>query len=186
MANRTLRGIRETAPYKWNGHNPDIETQCGPRIAKFLFRSEGFNTQELEALLTYMNYIPLAPNRHLAPDGQLSEAQERGKTIFYRQNTNDGRVIPVYNRCDTCHPTETHYTARISTDVASATQYDTNGMFDIPQLDRVYEDAPYMHNGEALTLEEIWTVYNNQDTHGVTSDMSKEQLNDLIEFLKTL
>jgi YVTN family beta-propeller protein len=186
VANRTLRGIRETAPYKWNGHNPDLATQCGPRIAKFLFRSEGFNTQELEALLTYMNYIPLAPNRHLAPDGQLSEAQERGKTIFYRQNTNDGRVIPVYNRCDTCHPAETHYTARISTDVASATKYDTSGMFDIPQLDRVYEDAPYLHNGEALTLEEIWTVYNNQDTHGITSDMSKEQLNDLIEYLKTL
>ena len=90
VANRTLRGIRETAPYKWNGHNPDLATQCGPRIAKFLFRSEGFNTQELEALLTYLNNIPLAPNRHLAPDGQLTEAQERGKAIFYRQNTNDG------------------------------------------------------------------------------------------------
>ena len=186
VANRTLRGIRETAPYKWNGHNPDLATQCGPRIAKFLFRSEGFNTPELEALLTYLNNIPLAPNRHLAPDGQLSEAQERGKTIFYRQYTNEGRVIPMQNRCDTCHPAETHYTARISTEVGSATKYDTNGMFDIPQLDRVYEDAPYLHNGEALTLEEIWTVFNNQDTHGVTSDMSKEQLNDLIEFLKTL
>jgi YVTN family beta-propeller protein len=186
VANRTLRGIRETAPYKWNGHNPDLATQCGPRIAKFLFRSEGFNTPELEALLTYLNNIPLAPNRHLAPDGQLTEAQERGKVIFYRRQTNDGRVIPIQNRCDTCHPAETHYTARISTDVRSATQYDTNGMFDIPQLDRVYEDAPYLHNGEALTLEEIWTVFNNQDTHGVTSDMSKDQLNDLIEFLKTL
>ena len=186
VANRTLRGIRETAPYKWNGHNPDLATQCGPRIAKFFFRSEGFNTQELEALLTYLNNIPLAPNRHLAPDGQLSDAQERGKAIFYRQYTNGGRVIPVQNRCDTCHPAETHYTARYSTDVASATKYDTNGMFDVPQLDRVYEDAPYLHNGEALTLEEIWTVFNNQDTHGVTSDMSKDQLNDLIEFLKTL
>ena len=186
MANRTLRGIRETAPYKWNGHNPDLATQCGPRIAKFLFRSEGFNLDEMEALLTYLNNIPLAPNRHLAPDGQLTEAQERGKAIFYRQNTNEGRAIPAQNRCDTCHPPATHYTARISTNVKSATQYDTNGMFDIPQLDRVYEDAPYLHNGEALTLEEIWTVYNNQDTHGVTSDMSKEQLNDLIEFLKTL
>jgi YVTN family beta-propeller protein len=37
VLNRTLRGIAETAPYKWNGHNPDLETQCGLRIAKFLF-----------------------------------------------------------------------------------------------------------------------------------------------------
>ena len=121
VANRTLRGIRDTAPFKWNGHNPDLATQCGPRIAKFLFRSEGFNTQELEALLTYMNNIPLAPNRHLAPDGQLTEAQERGKSHLlppdHQRRPRDSRQ----NRCDTCHPAETHYTARYSTDVGSAT-----------------------------------------------------------------
>jgi hypothetical protein len=43
-----------------------------------------------------------------------------------------------------------------------------------------------MHNGEALTLEEIWTLFNDGNKHGMTSDMTKEQLNDLIEFLKTL
>jgi YVTN family beta-propeller protein len=186
VANRTLRGVRETAPYKWNGHNPDLATQCGPRIAKFLFRSEGFNAGELEDLVAFLNQVPLPPNRHLAADGQLSEAQERGKVIFYRARKNDGSEIPLYNRCDTCHPPRTHYTSRLSADVGSATKYDTSGLFDTPQLDRIYEDAPYLHNGEALTLEEIWTVFNNQDTHGVTSDMSKEQLNDLIEFLKTL
>ena len=37
VANRTLRGVAETAPYKWNGTNPDLATQCGPRIAKYLF-----------------------------------------------------------------------------------------------------------------------------------------------------
>jgi YVTN family beta-propeller protein len=186
VANRTLRGIRETGPYKWNGKNPDLATQCGPRIAKFLFRSEGFNTEELEALVTYLNSIPLAPNRHRAPDGQSTEAEERGKAVFYREWTNDHKPIPIQSRCATCHPEDTHYTNRISTDVGTATQYDTSSLIDTPQLDRVYEDAPYLHNGEARTLEEIWTVFNNQDTHGITSDMSKEQLNDLIEFLKTL
>ena len=186
VANRTLRGIRETAPYKWNGHNADLATQCGPRIAKFFFRSEGFNKQDLDALLTYLNNIPIAPNRHLAADGQLTEAQERGKAIYYRQMTNTGKTIPLPNRCDTCHPADTHYTARYSTDVESKTNYDTAGSFDIPQLDSVYEDAPYLHNGEALTLEEIWTLFNDHDKHGVTSDMTKEQLNDLIEYLKIL
>ncbi len=186
VANRTLRGVKDTAPYKWNGRNPDLATQCGPRIAKYLFRSEGFNVQELADLVSYLNQIPLPPNRHLAAGGQLTEAQERGKAIFYRTNKNDGTPIPVYNQCATCHPADSHYTSRISSDVGSATKYDTITSFDIPQLDRVNEDGPYLHNGEALTLEEIWTVFNNNDTHGVTSDMAKEQLNDLIEFLKTL
>ncbi|MGA2072951.1 MAG: hypothetical protein ABSH52_05550 [Terriglobia bacterium] len=186
VANRTLRGIKDTAPFKWNGHNPDLATQCGPRIAKFLFRSEGFNTHELEDLVTYLNQIPLPPNRHLAADGQLTEAQERGKAMFYRNQKSDGTPIPVYNQCATCHPAGSHYTARTSFDVGSANKYDTISSFDTPQLDRVYEDGPYLHSGEAQTLEEIWTVFNNKDTHGVSSDMSKEQLNDLIEFLKTL
>ena len=38
----------------------------------------------------------------------------------------------------------------------------------------------------ADTLEEIWTRFNPYDTHGVTNDMTKDQLNDLIEYLKTL
>jgi YVTN family beta-propeller protein len=174
VANRTLRGIAETAPYKWNGHNPDLETQCGPRIAKFLFHSEGFNSRQLSDLVTFIKSIPLSPNRHLAPDRQLTAAQERGRNIFFQK------------ACDTCHPPATHYTSKTSSDVGTAAKYDTSGLFDIPQLDRIYEKPPYLHNGEARSLEEIWTIYNPTDKHGVTSDMSKEQLNDLVEYLKTL
>jgi YVTN family beta-propeller protein len=174
VANRTLRGIADTAPFKWNGHNPDLETQCGPRIAKFLFHSEGFNKDELADLVAFIKSIPLPPNRHLAANGELSPSQERGKAIYYKKN------------CDTCHPAATHYTAKSSFDVGTASEYDTSGLLDVPQLDRVYQRPPYLHSGEALSLEELWTIYNPADKHGVTSDMSKEELNDLIEFLKTL
>ena len=46
--------------------------------------------------------------------------------------------------------------------------------------------APYLHDGSARSLEEIWTVFNPKDTHGVTNDLNKDELNDLIEYLKTL
>ena len=58
--------------------------------------------------------------------------------------------------------------------------------FDVPHLNNIYDSAPYLHNGIAETLEEIWTKYNPYDEHGVTNDMTKDQLNDLIEYLKTL
>ena len=45
--------------------------------------------------------------------------------------------------------------------------------------------APYLHDGSARTLEEIWTIYNPQDKHGRTSDLTKDELNDLIEYLRT-
>lgn len=186
VANRTLRNISETDPYKWNGRNPDLDTQCGPRIATFLFRSEGFNPQELKSLVAFLKSIPPAPNRHRRADGELTDAQERGRAMFFRTNTNVGKEIPEEKRCSTCHILEAHGTNQANTNVGTATKFDTITDFDTPQLDNVADLAPYLHNGMALTLEEIWTVHNNADIHGITSDMRKEQLNDLIEFLKTL
>ena len=58
--------------------------------------------------------------------------------------------------------------------------------FDVPQLNNVYETAPYLHDGKAPTLEEIWTMFNPDDQHGVANDMMKNQLNDLVEYLKSL
>jgi cytochrome c peroxidase len=63
---------------------------------------------------------------------------------------------------------------------------DTESHFDVPHLSNIYDSPPYLHNGIAETLEEIWTRYNPYDTHGVTNDLTKDQLNDLVEYLKTL
>jgi cytochrome c peroxidase len=63
---------------------------------------------------------------------------------------------------------------------------DRQGRFDVPHLKSIYDSAPYLHDGIAKSLEEIWTLYNPYDTHGVTNDLTKDQLNDLIEYLKTL
>jgi hypothetical protein len=46
--------------------------------------------------------------------------------------------------------------------------------------------APYLHDESARSLEEIWTVFNPHDQHGVTNDLTKDELNDLIEYLRTL
>lgn len=186
VENRTLINIAQTSPFKWNGRNPDIETQAGPRTAMYIFRSQGFGPTELKDLVTFINSLKLPPNPHLDSNGRLNEAQERGRGIFFRTTTNTGAVIPPGDRCYFCHPPLTHYTSRVAMDVGTATRYDTIKEFDIPQLEGVYMRRPFLHNGEALTMEEIWTKFNSQDKHGITSDMDKVQLNDLIEYLKTL
>jgi cytochrome c peroxidase len=58
--------------------------------------------------------------------------------------------------------------------------------FDTPLLLGVAASAPSLHDGRAQTLEELWTTFNTNDLHGASSYMNKIQLNDLIEFLKTL
>ena len=183
--NRTLRGILDTDPFKWKGTNPNLARQCGPRLAVFFTRVEPFSPEELEKLVKYISTIPRPPNRHRPLGAALTAAQRRGKKMFERTMTNDGRVIPEDGRCVTCHFPPL-FTDRSQRDVGTQMRLDSHGKFDVPHLSNIYDSAPYLHNGIAHTLEEIWTRYNLEDRHGVTNDMTKDQLNDLIEYLKTL
>jgi YVTN family beta-propeller protein len=183
--NRTLRGILDTAPFKWEGTNPSLQRQCGPRLAVFFTRIQPFTPPQLSALERYICTLPRPPNRYRPVGAELSDAQRRGKAMFERTMTNDGRVIPKEQRCVTCHFPPL-YTDRSRHDVGTKMWLDRESDFDVPHLSNIYDSAPYLHNGIADTLEEIWTRYNPEDKHGVTNDMTKDQLNDLIEYLNTL
>jgi hypothetical protein len=183
--NRTLRGVNDMAPYKWIGINPSLKRQCGPRLAVLITRIQPFTPAQLTDLHYYLCSIPRPPNRYRKLGEDLTEAQRRGKAIFERSMKNNGAPIPVGNRCVTCHPPPLYTDGRVH-DVGTKFPYDRDGKFDAAHLLNIYDSAPYLHNGIAWTLEEIWTKYNPYDEHGVTNDMTKDQLNDLIEYLKTL
>jgi len=183
--NRSLEDLAGTEPFKWNGGNPDMPTECGPRTEKYFFRSQSFNAQQLTDLVTFVYSLPYRPNRYRLANGELTPAQERGKAIFERTRYKSGQPIPEANQCGTCH-NGPKYTNQKQVNVGSGKVTDRSPVVDVPQLPNVAYSAPYLHDGSARSLEEIWTVYNPKDTHGVSNDLTKDELNDLIEYLKTL
>jgi YVTN family beta-propeller protein len=183
--NRSLENLAGTEPFKWNGGNPDMPTECGPRTEKFFFRSQSFTHQQLTDLVTFVYSLPYRPNRYRLANGELSPAQEHGKAIFERTKAKNGHDIPKTNQCNYCH-SGPKYTNQKQIDVGSVKPTDRSPVIDVPQLPNVAYSAPYLHDGSARSLEEIWTVFNPKDTHGVTNDLTKDELNDLIEYLKTL
>jgi YVTN family beta-propeller protein len=183
---QTLRDLNGTAPFKWIGTNQSVYKQCGMRFSMFVTRTESFNPEELDAVVAYiMRELTHPPNQHRLPNGEFTAAQKRGKQIFERTMTNDGRVIPEEDRCITCH-NGPNYSNFEMADVGTLKDNDSPTLFDSPNLNNVYESAPYLHDGSAATLEEIWTKYNDHDEHGYANDMTKDQLNDLVEYLKCL
>ncbi len=182
----TLRELSNTAPFKWNGKNVSVYMQCGMRFSKFVTRTESFNPDELNALVAFIfQELENPPNIYQLPNGELTEAQKRGKKIFERTVTNYGEEIPERDRCITCHPPP-YFTDRSSADVGSGFATDTEEHFDTPKLNNIVDSPPYLHDGRAETLEEIWTTYAEDDTHGYVNDMTKMELNDLIEYLKSI
>lgn len=180
----TLRDIGGTAPFKWAGTNTSLYMQDGIRFARHLTRVDPFPTKELRALVAYIYALDAPPNRYR--EGEPSAAQQRGRALFERSAMNDGTPIPPEGRCITCHDGP-YFTTREKFDVGTRRDTDKPGMlFDTPQLINLTDTDPYLHDGSAASLEAIWTENSENDEHGVVSDFNKNQLNDLVEYLRTL
>jgi len=182
---RTMLGVGGTGPFKWSGLNPSLHRQCGPRAGVFINRSSGFTEDELDDVVAYLWSLEVPRNRHLDEGGELNSLQAWGKEIFERTVDNEGVEIPVEMRCDVCH-SGSRFTNLQLTDVGTKGPLDKTGLLDTPSLNHLTETAPYLHDGRARTLEELWTVFSPEDTHGRALDLSKDELNALVEYLKCL
>jgi YVTN family beta-propeller protein len=213
--NRTLRGILDTGPFKWEGRNPTLQRQCGPRFAVFFTRVAPYAPADLDALVRYMCVLERPRNRYRPADG-LTPAQYRGKLVFERTCDNAGHRMRAGQQCLTCH-NGPYKTAQVNISARTGMWFDERmdvplrdaglpddrdfgdlGIFifaetgmwsaplDVPQLTNIYDSPPYLHNGAANTLEEIWTRFNYTESHGLTRDLTRQQLNDLMAYLRAL
>jgi YVTN family beta-propeller protein len=182
--NKLLEGVKDTEPYKWTGTNPNIPTECGPRTEKYFWRSENYDDLTLSDLAVYIRSLLPRPNRFKLPGGELTPAQERGEAIFERAVDKFKKPIPEYNRCSYCHSGPKGTSQKIF-DVGTRKPNDNTGLLKAPMLTNIALTAPYLHDGSARSLEEIWTIYNPSDKHGRTNDLTKDELNDLVEYLRS-
>jgi len=182
--NKLLEGVKGTEPFKWNGGNPNLPTECGPRTEKYFWRAEQFDDLTRADLVLYVRSLQPRPNRWKLPGREMSPAQERGLALFTRDVDKFKKPIPEYNRCSYCHSGSKGTNQKLF-DVGTRKSTDNSGMLKSAPLTGVALTAPYLHDGSARTLEEIWTVYNPEDKHGRTNDLTKDELNDLIEYLRT-
>jgi YVTN family beta-propeller protein len=182
--NRTLEDIKDTEPYKWNGNNPSIPVEDGPRTERYFWRSENYDNRALTYLAAYILTLPPRANRFRPVNGKLTPAQARGKAIFERTVDSTGKEIPVFNQCAHCH-SGPKGTDQRSFEVGTRKVTDNVGPLDTPQLTDIALTAPYLHDGSARTLEEIWTIYNPTDQHGRSKDLTPDDIHDLAEYLRT-
>jgi mono/diheme cytochrome c family protein len=120
-------------------------------------------SQELDALAAYVNSltaIPLSPFR--AADGALTAAGEQGKAIFAAM------------RCGACHggPELTDSPSQVLHDVGTLSTASGQRLggplygLDTPSLRGLWLSPPYLHDGSAATLADVFTTRNPAGRHG--------------------
>ena len=65
-------------------------------------------------------------------------------------------------------------------------EVDFRSRFDTPSLLECYRTGPFLHDGRAETLREIFTMHNAENMHGLTNGLTEIELDDFVAFLRTL
>jgi hypothetical protein len=55
--------------------------------------------------------------------------------------------------------------------------------FDTPTLVESWRNAPYLYDGRALTIEELFTTHNPNNTHSSTQSLTLEEIKALAAFV---
>jgi YVTN family beta-propeller protein len=114
----------------------------------------------------YLKSLRPVPSPWLV-NGELSEKAERGKMVFETLG------------CGDCH-SGTYYTNmkmyRIGDDVEFEKGWDT------PALVEVWRTAPYLFDGRAATMRDVYSVHK----HGIGKQVSEKDIDELVEYVNSL
>jgi cytochrome c peroxidase len=159
----TLLGVKDTGPWTWVGGSPDLAGQVRKSILTTMrgLRAKDEDVRDLTAYL-----------RTLAPPPPARKADEaavrRGKGAFDRHG------------CAKCHAPPT-YTSPKTYDVGLHDEAG-NLAFNPPSLRGVGQAGPYLHDGRAATLEEVFVRHG----HPGPAPIPRGEVGDLVEFLRNL
>jgi len=179
-----------TPPAMWRGIRADAMTaiQAGFHHIEFTEPRAGEAAdvatylQEMRTVPSpFLNAFALEPprtnsascakcHRPGVPRGTLTEAARRGKALF------EGRA-----GCAACHPHPTFTTGKqVDPGLGAGVPYD------IPSLVEVWRTAPYMHGGDAVTLPDAVINHNFLQKRGRTKDLSDQEIEDLLAYVRSL
>ena len=154
----------ETPPCMISGirANAHVANRAGFKYIQFMELKE----EDAACVDAYVASLKPVPSPYLV-DGELSEKAKKGRKVFERL------------KCDACH-SGPYYTDmkmhRIGEDIEFEQGWDT------PTLIEVWRTAPYLFDGRAATMEEVFGVYK----HGIDKKLSKTDLDALVEYVNSL
>ena len=164
---RSLLLSHKTPPAMISGIRPDAETavRAGIRFIQFAVRPE----EDAVAIDEFLKSLKPIPSPYLVK-GKLSKSAKRGKKVFKKA------------QCGMCHSGPL-FTDLTKYNMDTGKGLDKGQAFDTPTLIEVWRTAPYLHDGRSATIIDVLITHNPADRHGMTSDLSRNEIEDLAEFV---
>ncbi|MFI3264474.1 MAG: YVTN family beta-propeller repeat-containing protein [Rikenellaceae bacterium] len=148
-----ISGIRESA---------HLATRTGFTHIQFFEPTEEMH----ESVYAYMSSLKAVPSPYLV-NGELSEKAKAGRKVFEKL------------KCDECH-TGAYYTDMKMHVIGDDVEFEAG--WDTPTLIEVWRTAPYLFDGRAATMREVFEVHK----HGVDKKLKESDLDALVEYVNSL
>jgi len=166
----TLLGVKDTAPYSWAGGKTLHENVKGIIVNRM--KGKEPTQEQLDQIAAYLTSLEFPPNPNLNADGSPSaaapEAARRGYQVFLKASCNACHVPPVFAKPD-------------NEDIGSG------GAFNVPSLRGLSATAPYFHDGRYADLPALVPAkLKYLEALGSTEKFSRQEIEDLLAYLKTL
>jgi hypothetical protein len=120
----------------------------------------------LEDVNTYLKALRPLPSPYLEKDA-FSVKAVKGRKVFERM------------RCDECH-SGIYFTDMKMHRIGEKIEFEAG--WDTPTLIEVWRTAPYLYDGRAATLKEVFSVFK----HGITGKISDRDVEELVEYVNSL
>jgi hypothetical protein len=153
----------EYTPKTWRGVRPDAtaSTQAGYKFIKFRM----YKDWEIFDVSNYIRTLEpeVSPYRNLSDDSMTADAIA-GQTLF------NGTA-----NCSGCHSGE-YFTNMGIVDVGTADATDIDGNYCTPTLIELWRTAPYLHDGSAPTMLDVFTEAPGMGNISSLNSTEKDQL----------
>lgn len=148
-----ITGIRATA---------EVAVHAGFKFIQF---SE-ISPELLSCVNAYLISLRPLPSPFLV-NGKLSGKGLKGQKSFEKLG------------CDNCHSGE-YFTDLRRHRIGERVEFETG--WDTPTLIEIWRTAPYLFDGRAATLKEVFSVYR----HGIDAKISEREMDELVEYINSL
>jgi mono/diheme cytochrome c family protein len=151
--------------------NAEVSVRAGIKNSLFVVLPDEFAI----ALDEYLKSLTPMPSPHLVK-GKLSKSAERGKKLFMSEEVG----------CADCHKPGL-FTDMKFHNVGTIGKFDNpTNRFDTPTLTEVWRSGPYLHDGSAATIRDVMTTRNPNDHHGNVSQLTQQQIDDIVAYVLSL
>ncbi len=163
----SLLGVGDTGPWAWHGTRRDLEGQIRKSVETTMRGSE-LREQHVQALAAYLRSLAPPPSLTRLRNAVNEQAVRRGQAVFNQQ------------ACGNCH-TPPQYTSAKAYQVGLTDEVGHKS-FNPPALRGTSQGERFFHDNRARTLEEVFTRYRHQ----LQGELSSQELEDLVAFLRSL